>query len=247
MTSGRCRARHGLAPYQLLAARGPSGARAATACGHSTTVVQPGRADLLLVAMTAPADDAVPPDFVQAGIYGHAMSEPDSDAIKRQAMADELHRIEESCKYSAQIQFEQTKQWRAVNLWLGLPASVLAAVAGATALADTAGRIAAGIIALVAAGFGAVLTTVNAAHRMNRASSAANAYLEIQTAARQAREIDLPTWELDEARAVLGELTARRDEQNKTAEPPNRRAYRRAQKNIASGGQSYAIDGKERV
>lgn len=170
------------------------------------------------------------------------MTHPPSEESRREAISKELHRIEESCQYSAQIQFEQTKQWRAVNLWLGLPASMLAAVAGATALADTAGRIAAGIIALIAAGFGAVLTTVNAAHRMNRASSAANAYLEIQTAARQARELDLPGWDLDEARAALGELTARRDEQNKTAEPPNKRAYRRAQKNIASGGQTYAID-----
>jgi hypothetical protein len=173
------------------------------------------------------------------------MSEATSDGSRRQAIADELHRIEESCMYSAQIQFEQTKQWRAVNLGLGVPASVLAAVAGATALAATTGRIAAGIIALAAAGFGAVLTTVNAAHRMNTASSAANAYLEIQTAARQAREIDLPMWDLDEARAALGELTARRDEQNKTAEPPSRRSYKRAQKNIEDGGQSYAIDRRD--
>jgi hypothetical protein len=70
----------------------------------------------------------------------------------------------------------------------------------------------AGTIALVAAGFGAVLTTVNAAHRMNSESPAANAYLEIQTAARQVREIDLPMWDVDEARAALGELTARGDE-----------------------------------
>lgn len=170
------------------------------------------------------------------------MTHPPDDPQRRQAIADELHRIEESCQYSAQSQFEQTKQWRAVNLLLGLPASILAAVAGATALADTTGRVAAGIIALVSAGFGAVLTTVNAAHRMNQASSAANAYLEIQTAARQAREIDLRVWDLEEARAALGELTARRDEQNKTAEPPNRRAYRRAQKNIARGGQTYEVD-----
>jgi hypothetical protein len=46
----------------------------------------------------------------------------------------------------------------------------------------------------------------------------------------------------DDARALLTELTARRDEQNKTAEPPNRLAYRRARKNIAGGGQDYAVD-----
>ena len=168
------------------------------------------------------------------------------DAERRQAIERELMRLEESAKYSAQGQFEQTKQWRGVNLGLGLPASVLAAAAGATALAATAGRITAGILAITAAGFGAILTTVNASHHMNQASSAANAYLEIQTAARQTREIDLPYMELDDARQMLAELTARRDEQNKTAEPPNRRSYKRAKTNIEkAGGQDYGADEKK--
>jgi hypothetical protein len=122
---------------------------------------------------------------------------------------------------------------------------VLAAVAGATALIDTAGRIAAGIIALVAAGFGGILTTINAGHRTTQASSAGNADLEIQNAARQARLVDLPYQSIEDARTNLGELTARRDEQNKTAEVPNRRAYRKGKKNIEqSGGQDYAVDQK---
>ena len=146
--------------------------------------------------------------------------------------------------YSAQGQFEQAKQWRMINLFLGVPASGLAAISGVTALAATAGRIAAGVLALAAAAFGGVLTTINAAHRMNQASAAANAYLEIQTAARQAREIDLPEISIEEARAALAELTARRDEQNKTAEPPSRRAYKKASRNIRQGGQKYEIDSK---
>jgi hypothetical protein len=172
------------------------------------------------------------------------MAEPDgpSEARRRKAIEDELKRLEESAMYSAQMQFELTKQWRGVNLSLGLPAAVLAAVSGATALVSTTGRIPAGILALASAGFGAILTTVNASHRMNQAAAAANAYLEIQTAARQAREVDLPDWPLDDARNALAELTARRDEQNKTAEPPNKRAYKRAQANLDSGGQTYAVD-----
>ncbi|MCM3848778.1 SLATT domain-containing protein [Pseudonocardia sp. DR1-2] len=161
---------------------------------------------------------------------------------RRRAIADELRRLEESAMYSAQIQFEAAKQWRGMNLVLGLPASVLAAVAGATALADATNQLVAGILALMSAAFGAILTTVNAAHRMNQASAAANAYLEIQTAARQARLIDLPGQDIDEIRATLAELTARRDEQNKTVEPPNRRAYKRGSKNIEDGGQSYEVD-----
>jgi hypothetical protein len=165
------------------------------------------------------------------------------EAQRRQAIEDELKRLEESAMYSAQGQFEETKQWRGVNLLLGLPASLLAAVAGATALAATAGRITAGVLAIVAAGFGAILTTTNASHHVNQAAAAANAYLEIQTAARQYREIDLPYVSVDEARQALAELTARRDEQNKTAEPPNRRSYQKATKNIEKqGGQKYAVD-----
>lgn len=164
---------------------------------------------------------------------------------RRSAIRDELQRLEESAMYSAQNQFEQAKQWRGVNLLLGVPASVLAALSGATALASTAGRLWAGILALAAAALGAVLTTVNASHRTNRAASAANAYLEIQTAARQARLLDLETGDLEDMRAVVQEITARRDEQNKTAEPPNRWARRRAQKNLREGSQLYAVDDKE--
>lgn len=168
-----------------------------------------------------------------------------SESERRRALAEEFSRLEESAMYSAQNQFEQAKQWRGVNLMLGLPASVLAAVSGATALASTAGRFWAGLLAFGAAAFGAVLTTVNASHRTNQASSAANAYMEIQTAARQARLLDLPVADIEEIRATLAEITARRDEQNKTAEPPNRWARRRAQKNIAEGGQTYEVDSTE--
>lgn len=169
-------------------------------------------------------------------------SEPSDDEVRRKAIEAELLRLEDSAMISSQGQFEETKYWRRINLSLGLPASLLAAAAGATALAATAGRVTAGILAIAAAGFGAVLTTVNAAHRVNQASSAANAYLEIQTAARQAREIDLPYMSLDDARQVLAEITARRDEQNKTAEPPSKRSYKKATANIAAGGQTYDVD-----
>jgi hypothetical protein len=169
-------------------------------------------------------------------------AESERDAERRMQIHLELQRLEENSMYSAQTQFEHAKQWRAVNLILGLPASVLAALAGATALASTAGRIVAGVLALAAAGFGAILTTINASHRTNQASAAANAYLEIQGAARQARTVDLPYETVEEARAALAELTARRDEQNRTAEVPSRRAYKKAKRNIESGSQSYSVD-----
>ncbi|MFJ8590951.1 SLATT domain-containing protein [Streptomyces sp. NPDC093598] len=161
---------------------------------------------------------------------------------RRAAIADELRRLEESAMYSAQMQFETAKHWRSVHLMMGIPTSLLAAVAGTTALVESTGRIAAGILALVSAGLGAIMTTVNAPQRMTHATTCANAYLEVQTAARQTRTVDLPGLPVHEARAVLAELTARRDEQNRAADPPSRRAYRRAQANIEHGGQTYAVD-----
>lgn len=161
---------------------------------------------------------------------------------RRKKIEDELKRLEESAMYSAQIQFEAAKQWRSVNLALGIPASVLAAVSGAATLAATTGRVFAGILALASAAFGGILTTINAAHRTSQATTAANVYLEVQTAARQARLIDLSSQTAEEARATLAALTARRDEQNKTIELPSGRAYRKGVRNITSGGQTYEVD-----
>ena len=102
---------------------------------------------------------------------------------------------------SSQAQFEQTKQWRGINLGLGLPASSLAAAAVATALAATAGRITAGILAIAAAGFGAVLTTINASHHMNQAAAAANAYLQIDGLHGRQGRFTFPTPAVGERRA----------------------------------------------
>ncbi len=161
---------------------------------------------------------------------------------ENEAVSKELARIEESGKFSAQSQFEQAKYWRAVNLFLGVPGAVLAAVAGGTALVSTTGRVAAGIIALVAAGLSAISTTLNAAQRTEQAQAAGNLYLALQADARIAREADLPTQSFEEARAALSELRVRQDEINQSSALPARYAYWRAKKNIESGGQTYQID-----
>ncbi|MEV6107111.1 SLATT domain-containing protein [Streptomyces sp. NPDC051940] len=176
---------------------------------------------------------------------------PDTQAIsrhgtggdpRRRALAAEFQRLEESAMYSAQSQFEEAKRWRALHWLLGVPATLLAAIAGTTALAESTGSTAAGILALASAGLGAVLTTVNAPQRASHAAATANTYLEIQTAARQHRELDLPDWTPGEAREALATLTARRDAQNTQADVPSRRAYRKAQANLRAGAQTYAVD-----
>lgn len=163
-----------------------------------------------------------------------------------QPIADEVHRIHESVLWSAQVQFEQMKFWRAMNSVFGVPAAVLAAVAGGTGLAADEATSVPGVLALLAAGFGAALTALNPSRRVSQAQAAANAYLELQTAARQLLLIDLAPMPAVEAREHLTNLTARRDEVNRTADPPGYYAYWRASRNIKKGRQSHDADKSEK-
>lgn len=153
---------------------------------------------------------------------------PVSETFK--PLADEVHRIHESVTWSAQTQFEQLKLWRGMNMLLGVPAAVLAAISGGTGLAQQHAATVPAVLALISAGFGAALTTLNPSRRASQAQSAASAYLEIQTAARQLLLVDLQNLNSEDAREKLGELTVRRDEVNRTADPPGRYAHWRAPK-----------------
>lgn len=159
-----------------------------------------------------------------------------------QPVAVEVHRLHEAVKWSAQGQFEQMKLWRALNLLLGAPAAVLAAISGGTGLAADEVSATPAVLALIAAGFGAALTTLNPSRRVTQASAAANAYLELQTAFRQLLTITLPDMTKEEALEALAGLSDRRDEVNRTADPPSRYAYWLSKRNIGSGGQDYEAD-----
>ncbi|MFF7587637.1 SLATT domain-containing protein [Kitasatospora sp. NBC_01246] len=161
-----------------------------------------------------------------------------------QSIAAEADRIHESALWSAQGQFEQAKLWRLINLFLGVPAAALAAISGGTALGGDLG-IWPGVLALISAALTATLTTVNASRRMTQAQASANAYLQLQTAARQFLTIDLADLTREDARDALRNLTNSRDELNKTSDPPGRLAYKKSKKNISGGGQNYSADGDE--
>ena len=122
-------------------------------------------------------------------------------------IAEELHRLHEAVLWSAQGQFEQMKFWRAMNAAFGVPAAVLAAVSGGTGLAADRPTATPAVLALIAAGFGAALTTLNPSRRVSQAQAAANAYLELQTASRQLLSVDLLHLSRQQAREELATLT----------------------------------------
>jgi hypothetical protein len=159
-----------------------------------------------------------------------------------QPIADELERIEESAKYSAQTQFSSSKFWRGLNLVLGIPAAVLAAAAGAAGLSDATSPEAAAATALVAAALTAVMTTLNAAQRAQQSHGAANAYLALQGDARVLRTIDLAGLDQVDARQRLEELVGRRNAINETAPVAALLAYLFGKRNIEKGRQTYEVD-----
>jgi hypothetical protein len=84
--------------------------------------------------------------------YPHAHEVPTStDAGLEEAFRE----LEVRAVYEAGEHRRAMSAWSRTYFFVGLPAAVLAAIAGATALASTAGRIPAGIIALCASGLGA--------------------------------------------------------------------------------------------
>lgn len=158
------------------------------------------------------------------------------------AVAKELDRLHESVLWSAQGQFEQMKLWRSLNLLLGVPAAVLAAISGGTGLAADHVTKGPAILALIAAAFGAGLTTLNPSRRVTQSQAAANAYLELQTATRQLLAVKLVGMSKDDALEALANLSDRRDEINRTADPPSRYAYWLSKRTITRGGQTYDAD-----
>lgn len=95
---------------------------------------------------------------------------------------------------------------------------------------------------MVAAGTGAVATSLGAPKTKTLAHASGNAYLALQQDCRNFIEVDLDYTPVDEARAVLTNLVARHQELNATAEIPSRRARKKAKKNIEEGGQTYEVD-----
>jgi hypothetical protein len=157
-------------------------------------------------------------------------------------LRDEAQRVHESAMYSAQNQFEYSKSWRRVDRWLGGSAALIAAASGAGGLSEVISAKWAGLVALLAAGLGAVATALGAPKAKDRAHSSANAFLALQQDARIFLKVDLDNLEADDAREQLRTLVARQQELNATAEIPSARAWKKAQKNVADGRQSYEAD-----
>jgi len=83
------------------------------------------------------------------------------------------------CDLRAYDSRRASKRWGSAYYFLGLPAAVLATIAGAAGLASTAGRVPAAIIALIAAGLATAATFLNSNENKQQNSKLSAAWQEL--------------------------------------------------------------------
>jgi hypothetical protein len=109
---------------------------------------------------------------------------PYAQSHARLDLRDEVRVLADKAQEEARNAARAARQWSAVHLALGFPTAVLAAVAGATGLASTTGRIPAAILALVAASLSAGATFLKSDSRAAEAQRRAGALSILSTDAR---------------------------------------------------------------
>lgn len=166
-----------------------------------------------------------------------------SSPIDRKApIATEAALIERNATYASEAQFEAANLWRGVHLWVAIPAAVLAAIAGGTALVTTAGRLAAGAIALAAAALSSISAVLGAPSRVSQHEAAGTNFLALRNDARVFRLVDLPQASFAKARSSLERLEARHDEITTQAVLTPRLAWWLARRRVNAGKLRRSID-----
>jgi hypothetical protein len=157
------------------------------------------------------------------------------------SMIREAARIEEDGTYSAKGHFEAARIWGWCNLALGLPAVVLGAVAGVSALKSM--PIAAGVLAILGSALTAALTFLKPSDRISSHHVAGTRFSSLKNRARFFREVELPQ-ETDPKRLTrsLRGLAKERNELNQLSPEIPRPAFVRARRGIVAGENVYVTD-----
>jgi hypothetical protein len=138
----------------------------------------------------------------------------------KQGILEEIDRIARDARRSARAQFKRARLWSFLHLALGVPAVILAAIAGSVLLADWADAWVPGLLALVAAVLMGVVLGLSPSRRARHAQDAGNDFLALQDSAQRQRRLDLPESSLPDARRALEQLVGRSEELSHKAPAP---------------------------
>jgi len=164
---------------------------------------------------------------------------PDQDKIS--AMRREAERIEEDATYSSKGHFNAEDTWVRRNYWLGVPATILGAVAGATLIKSQPEW--ATIFTLIASLLTGLMTFLKPNERAAMHRAAAGKFLALRNDLRFFREIELIQEEkVDDLPNRLKTLSEARNELNLTSPSISRRAFVAARKGIEEGEAMHKVD-----
>lgn len=162
-----------------------------------------------------------------------------SDLITK--LADEASRIEEDTEHSFKGHYNAAARWGRYHLWIGLPAALVAAVAGAAAFKGHPEW--AGALALVSTALTTVLTFLKPSERAEIHKAVAGQYQALRNQARIFREIGLlDGMTAEEAKTRLFALAEARDELNQRAPAIARGDYELTKQDIDGGRARYRTD-----
>ena len=157
-------------------------------------------------------------------------------AGRERAFKLEFEVIGAQSRIAAAAQRSVSEHWHRLHYCIGIPATVIAALAGAAALSQLAGPILAGALGLTAAVLTGLLSFLNPSERASRASDAVRSYVELEGDAAYFSNLHLYTKpDLDAALSVIEELRSRKQRVNDRADVPPRRAWNRAVEEYGNG------------
>ena len=175
----------------------------------------------------------------QATTIGEAVISQRKDEIIKEAK-----RIEESSLYSSKGHFAAAAFWRRLHFYLGLPATVLAAVAAASAFSQfDAGNTVGGWISICVAALSGLGTFLNPNEKAASHFAAGNNFDALQSKARIFWTVDCRGNDSDQVLTNrLKDLAEDKSELNRKSPQIPRFAYKAARKGIEAGEADYKVD-----
>jgi hypothetical protein len=163
---------------------------------------------------------------------------------RKEEIIKEAKRIEESSLYSSKGHFAAAAFWRRLHFYLGLPATILAAVAAASAFSQfDSGHTVGGWISIGVAALSGLSTFLNPNEKAASHFAAANNFDALQSKARIFWTVDCRGKDTDQVIANrLKDLAEEKSELNRKSPQIPRFAYITAKKGIAAGEADYRVD-----
>lgn len=156
------------------------------------------------------------------------------NAETKARMQEEARRIENDVHYSAKGHYEEANYWSRLHLLLGIPAAIMSAIAGVSALAqfDYHATVA-GCLAIIVAALSAITTFLHPDSKATTHQSAGSKYTTLRNKVRAFSHLDVYVGQSEqELLEQLKSLAAQRDELNEASLPISDRAYKSARKKI---------------